>query len=479
MHQVYELNVRTWRSDRSAALGRAATLDDLPYEYLDHLVEGGFTWLYLLGVWRTGPLARADALKDAALLDHLSAYLPDFTAQDIAGSPMAISGYEVMAELGGDEALARLRDRAQACGLSLMLDFVPNHVGLDHAWAREHPEWFILGDEHRLRTHPEAWCRLHGRIFAHGRDPFFAPWSSTLQIDFGNPQAQEAVITEASSIASRCDGLRVDEAMLVLDDVFEGTWGRRGPAFWPTCLQRVRAEHPGTVFMAEVYWNLEYRLQQEGFDFTYDKTLYDRLLDGNPEAVRGHLRAQLDFQHHCVRFIENEDEQRAAARIPDPARHHAILLITGMVPGLLLCHHGQEDGLRLYCPLAAARRPAEEGSEAHRRSYRDLIALLAEPARHDGTWRLLEPLGHQSHALIACLWSLPSFHQLLVIVNLSGGTVEGAVEAGPLANRDCQFQDRLSGAHPFTVHADTLRDQGIWVRLGPWQAVAYRIMILR
>jgi hypothetical protein len=433
----------------------------------------------VLGVWRTGPLSRAAALKDTAQIEHLARVLPGFSEADVAGSPMAIMGYEVMSELGGDESLARLRERAQACGLSLMLDFVPNHVGLDHSWARQHPEWFILGDEYRLRTHPEAWCRLHGLIFAHGRDPFFAPWTATLQLDFAKSEVQEAVIREACSIASRCDGLRVDEAMLVLDDVFEGTWGRRGPDFWKPCLARVRSEHPGTVFMAEVYWNLEYRLQQEGFDFTYDKTLYDRLLDGDAESVRAHLRAGLDYQHHCVRFVENEDEQRAATRFADPDRHRAALLVTGMIPGLLLCHHGQEDGLRLHSPLIAARRPPEEGSEPHRRAYRELLHLLAEPARHDGTWRLLEPVGLQGRSLVACLWSLPSFHQLLVVVNLSGSAVKGVIEAGPLVDRDCQFLDQTAPeAQSFTLSGAELLERGIPIALPAWGAVAYRIMIL-
>lgn len=479
MHQVYELNARTWRVERSRQLGRPATLDDLSYAYLDHLVEDGFTWLYLMGVWMTGPLARSRALADDQLVDFLRTLLPDFSADDVTGPPMAVAGYVADPVLGGDEALARLRDRARECGLSLMLDVFPNHVGLDHPWAREHPEYFILGDEHRLRHQGDAYCRLHGRIFAHGRDPFFAPWPTTLQLDYSQPACQEAVIEELSQVAARCDGLRVDEAMLVLEDVFEGTWGRRPQPFWQRCLQRIRSLHPGTVFLAEVYWNLEYRLQQEGFDFTYDKILYDRLLTADAESVRAHLRADIDYQKHCVRFLENEDEQRAAGRFADAARHRAALLITGMVPGMLLCHYGQEDGRVLHSPLDCRRRPAEDGSEPHRRAYRDLMGLLAEPARHDGSWTLLEPRDEGGRHLIGCLWSLPSFHQLLVVVNASPYEITGAVEAGPLMARDCQFQDRLGGSGSFPVSAEELRSRGVRVSLPPWGAVAYRVMQMR
>src|SRR5690349_7943554 len=132
MQQVYELNTRTWRSERSSELGRPATLDDLPHEFFDKLVEDGFTWLYLLGVWTTGKQSENISRQDHHLKQYLNSVLANFTPEDIGGSPFAIQAYQVPAHLGGDEALARLRSRAQASGLSLMLDFVPNHIGLDH-----------------------------------------------------------------------------------------------------------------------------------------------------------------------------------------------------------------------------------------------------------------------------------------------------------------------------------------------------------
>jgi hypothetical protein len=479
MHQLYELNVRTWSTDRSRELGRPATLDDLGYGFLDSLVEHGFTWVYLLGVWRTGPLSRELSLRDEHLREYLRSVLPDFTDEDICGSPLAHAGYEVPEELGGDAALERLRQRAQSCGLSLMLDFIPNHVGLDHPWAKERPELFIGGSEHQLRQQPEAFVRLHGKIFAHGRDPFFAPWRNTLQLDYGLPETQAAMREVASSIAARCDGLRCDEAMLLLPDVFQGTWNRPMAPFWRSCLDQVRSEHPGTLFMAEVYWNREYELQQVGFDFTYDKTLYDRLLGDDAESIRAHLRASLDYQSHCVRFLENDDEQRAAARFPIPEHHRGALFISGMVPGMLLCHQGQEDGRRLHASLHCNRRPQEEGSEAHRRAYRDLLLLLGEPARHDGTWTLLEPRGASSRTLIACLWTLPAHHWLLVVVNASWHPATGAVDAGPMAGRDCQFQDFPGGGGTNLVSAEMLNERGVQVSLGPWGSQVYRIMPMK
>src|SRR6185437_13102246 len=96
-------------------------------------------------------------------------------------------------------------------------------------------------------------------------------------------------------------------------DVFERTWGRRAPLFWPNATRRVRAAAPDFLFMAEVYWDLEWTMLQQGFDYAYDKRLYDRLRDRHARPVREHLGAGLDYQNRLARFLENHDEPRAAA----------------------------------------------------------------------------------------------------------------------------------------------------------------------
>lgn len=221
--------------------------------------------------------------------------------EDIGGSGFAIADYTVSKELGGEEALARLRSRLKKFGLKLMLDFVPNHMGPDHPWVQSHPEYFVSGTEEGLQHQPQNYARVKlsqgKRILAYGRDPYFDGWPDTYQLDYSNPQTVQAMKQELLRIAGQCDGVRCDMAMLVLPDIFERTWGRKAQVFWPDITKEVGEKHPGFCFMAEVYWDKEWEMQQQGFDYAYDKRLYDRLHEGFAKPVREHFLAELGYQN--------------------------------------------------------------------------------------------------------------------------------------------------------------------------------------
>ncbi len=144
---LYQINTRVWLTELSRKLGRAATLDDIPDAELDRLAELGFDWVWFLSVWQTGPAAQAISRANPEWRREFEETLPDFKDEDIAGSGFAIQSYTVHRDLGGDAALARLRQRLQKRGLKLMLDFVPNHMAPDHPWVEEHPEYFVTGTE--------------------------------------------------------------------------------------------------------------------------------------------------------------------------------------------------------------------------------------------------------------------------------------------------------------------------------------------
>ena len=197
------------------------------------------------------------------------------------------------------------------------------------------------------------------------------------------------MIGELVKIAGQCDGVRCDMAMLVLPEVFERTWGIRAQPFWPQATQRVREQVPDFCFMAEVYWDLEWTLQQQGFDYTYDKRLYDRLRDGHARPVREHFRAGLDYQDKLARFLENHDEPRAAATFP-PGIHEAAAVITFLSPGLRFFHQGQFEGRKKRISPHLGRGPNEPIDQQLQQFYDRLLAVLRQPVVRDGQWQLLE-----------------------------------------------------------------------------------------
>src|SRR5207344_3518905 len=181
----------------------------------------------------------------------------------------------------------------------------------------------------------------------------------------------------------QCDGVRCDMAMLVLPDVFERTWGRRPAPFWPLATGRVRERVPGFCFMAEVYWDLEWTMMQQGFDYAYDKRLYDRLHEGHARPVREHFLAGLDYQDRLARFMENHDEPRAATAFP-PGKHEAAAVLTYLSPGLRFFHQGQFEGRRKRISPHLVRAPVEPVDETIRRFYAALLSALRNPAVRDG-----------------------------------------------------------------------------------------------
>ena len=474
---LYQINTRVWLTWLVRELGRIATLDDVPDGELDRLAESGFDWIWLLSVWQTGPAAQAISRANPEWRREFAETLPDLKDEDIAGSGFAIQGYTVHRDLGGAAALVRLRRRLQQRGLKLMLDFVPNHMAPDHDWIDEHPDYFVHGSEADLARSPRNYCRVQTRsgplVLAHGRDPYFDGWPDTLQLNYGNPALQQAMIDELQRIAGQCDGLRCDMAMLVLPDVFERTWGIRADAFWPKAIDSVLRKHPRFLFMAEVYWDLEWTMQQQGFDYAYDKQMYDRLRDGHARPLREHLHAGIDYQDQLARFLENHDEPRAAATF-EPGRHEAAAVITFLSPGLRFFHQGQSEGRRVRISPHLVRAPPESVDATLRGFYERLMAVLRQPVFRDGAWSLLECVpawdgNWTSDCFIAWSWQLDDGERRLVAVNYAGNQSQCYVRLPfrDVAGRTVRMKD-LMGSAGFDRDGDDLVSRGLYLDMPPW-----------
>ena len=316
-----------------------------------------------------------------------------------------------------------------------MADFIPNHTALDHPWVESHPEFYVQGSEADLQREPGNYQRLETkagpRIVAHGRDPYFPGWLDVLQLNYRHAGLREAMMQEFLRVADVADGVRCDMAMLILPEVFRRTWGDHSrPAdgtppvdepFWPEAIRRVRARQPHFLFMAEVYWDLERELMEEGFDYCYDKRLYDQLRARDAAAVRGHLGSDPAYQDKLVRFLENHDELRAASAFP-VAVHQAAAVLAYLIPGLRFFHEGQLEGRKFKVPMSLGRRPAEMVNPVLQQFYRELLTCLRRPEVRQGRWQLLaaapardgNPAGNP---FLAFAWEGANGARLLVAVN--------------------------------------------------------------
>ena len=475
---LYQANTRVWLTELARALGRPATMDDIPDAELDGLAELDFDWVWFLSVWQTGAAGRQISRSNPEWRREFQETLADLREEDIAGSGFAITGYTVAQNLGGDAALARLRTRLRKRGLKLMLDFVPNHMALDHPWVETNPEFFIQGSEPDLARAPQNYTWVKRKqgdlLLAHGRDPYFPGWSDTLQLNYANPETQQAMTGELLRIAGQCDGVRCDMAMLVLPEVFERTWGKPAKPFWPDAIRRAREKTPGFCLMAEVYWDLEWALQQQGFDYTYDKRLYDRLREGHARPVREHFLATPDYQNKLARFLENHDEPRAAAAFPD-AIHRAAAVVTFLSPGLRFFHQGQFEGRRKRISPHLIRAPQEAVNDDLKTFYARLLDILRRPVIRQGEWNLLQCFSAwegngSSDAFIVFAWQEAGGARLLVAVNYADHSSQCYVRLpfSDLGATPWQLRDLL-GDTVYDRDGNDLQSRGLYLDLTPWQ----------
>ena len=456
---LYEINARHWISAlrKKHADQKALNLGSVPESELEALAEKGVTHLWLMGVWPTGPKSRAQALEHADLRREYGNALPGWTDADVLGSPYAVAALQVSPLLGGDAALARLRKRLTKLGIKLILDFVPNHLGLDHEWILTHPEYFVGQDQPFPDSFPVE-TASGKRFLAHGKDPYFPGWTDTVQLDYRRPETREAMAGLLEGIAKKCDGVRCDMAMLVLEEVLHRTWSHvpadfepaRGE-FWQSATARVKAAQPGFLFLAEAYWDLEGRLCELGFDYAYDKRMYDFIEHDRPWDMQPHLLGLGTANAHRAHFLENHDEPRIAGSVGLELHRAAAVLALGL-PGMRFLHDGQFEGARRFARVQLARRAEEPLDGAVAQLYMDLLPAFKQSGVGRGEYELLVPgRAWDDNPTSQCIniiqWQRPGQEGEfdLVVVNLAPHHAQCRVRltAGGLAGHGWILSDRL------------------------------------
>lgn len=485
---LYEINTWVWLNTLSLKAKKTIRLEDVPDQEWDELQAKGFDYIWLMGLWERSARSQHIAKNHPDLRREYDHALPGWQESDIVGSPYAVRAYRPDPKLASWDELGDVLGRLHDRGMKLILDFVPNHTALDHEWVIQHPEYYIQGTLQDAMDFPTAFFPVETpkgiRYLAHGKDPHFPAWTDTAQLHYFNSDTRTAVIHELHHIAQYCDGVRCDMAMLILNEVFAQTWGKHlygmttpSQEFWAEAI----ASLPGWQWIAEVYWNREWELQQLGFHFTYDKKLYDRLRHSPPQDIVRHLQADVSFQNKLVRFLENHDEARSAA-VFGKVRLPAVAVLMATLPGMRLYHQGQLTGTRIRIPVQLCRVPEEPPDETTAAFYDRILTITNDQVFHLGQWTLLpvDSAGDDSfHNVVAYQWQTDQDWRLIVL-NLSALVAQGVIQKfGKLGSEQlpCSayaFVD-LFTSQRFERRQEKPKNHGLSIRLDPFECHVFSI----
>ena len=420
-------NVLVWMDQLSRTYNREIRrLNQIPDEELDILASRGFNALWLIGLWERSSASREIKQR--------------MGNPEAAASAYSLFGYDIDPSLGGWEALESLRGRAEYRGIRLSSDMVPNHVGIDSDWVRQHPEWLLAADECPypaygfnsdnlsgddgidIRLEDHYWDKSDAavvfrrvdrssgqtRYVYHGNDGTSMPWNDTAQIDFLNPEAREAVIRDILHVARNFPIIRFDAAMVLARKSIRRLWypapgsGGAIPSrseyaltdaefneacpteFWRDVVDRVAEEIPGTLLLAEAFWMMEgYFVRALGMHRVYNSAFMNMLRDGRNGEYRAMMKETLAFDpgilQRFVNFMNNPDEETAVEQFGRDDRYFATCTLLSTLPGLPMFGHGQIEGLseKYGMEYVRAYRDEHPDPDLVARHEREIFPVLA------------------------------------------------------------------------------------------------------
>ncbi len=474
--KLYEINTRVWIKQ----FEKGTTLSKIPKKIFEDFAAKGIDIIWFLGVWKTCPGLVDKCCFTVDLISSYSKSLKDWKKEDVIGSPFAIDDYEVNPQLGDFSDLKNLKEILNDMGIKLFLDFIPNHFGAESKLIKTNPEIFLKADEELFNNDPHTFFQVesdHKQIFAHGRDPLFPAWLDTIQVNYFSRDAREFMINRLLQLTEFCDGVRCDMTMLQLNNVFQNTWlgvlNKRNykepkEEFWKIAIEKVKKKAPEFIFLAEAYWDLEWDLQQLGFDFTYDKRLTDRLAANDVQSVKSHLLAENQFQIHSARFLENHDEQRAVIKFGKKQSFAAAVLMS-TIQGMKIYYDGQTEGKKIRLPVQLGQDTIEKISESIQKHYLKIFSITKSEIFKKGEWKMLDPMPAASNnfsfeKMFAWQWKLGEESRLIVI-NYSDSTSQCRLKPDLMTDeKEIKLVDLLHDVEYYRS-VDEIKTIGLFIEL--------------
>ncbi|HSW60321.1 MAG TPA: alpha-amylase family glycosyl hydrolase [bacterium] len=385
-------NVFVWLDQLSKTYASSiSTLDKIPDDELKSLAKSGFTGLWLIGLWER---SRASKRIKQIMGNH-----------DAVASAYSLYDYSIAQELGGEPAFENLKQRAWRFGIRIASDMVPNHMAIDSKWVYEHPEWFLSLNEppfpgytyngEDLSSNPDIGIYIEDHYFDksdaavtfkrvdkksgeirhvyHGNDGTCMPWNDTAQLNYLREDVREHVIRTIIRIAKDFPIIRFDAAMTLAKRHYHRLWfpepGKGGDIasrsergmtrddfnscfpkeFWREVVDRVAAEAPETLLLAEAFWLMEgYFVRTLGMHRVYNSAFMNFMKDEDNAKYRESIRNILEFDPHIlerhVNFLNNPDEETAVRQFGTGDKYFGVTLSMVTMPGLPMFGHGQIEG---------------------------------------------------------------------------------------------------------------------------------------
>lgn len=487
--RTFEINTRVWIK----RFGANAALKDVPLTYFEELRQKGIDVIWLMGIWQTSKSSVEKYCFEPELISDYNYALPDWHKEDVIGSPYSINEYKINPELGTLEDLRNLRKKFHQIGLCLMLDFIPNHFSAESILLKTNPEIFLEVDEELFKSDPYTFFRSpyhQDRFFTHGRDPFFPPWKDTAQVNFFSLESRKLLTEILLDLAELCDGVRCDMAMLPLNNTFQNTWvgvlnkaGQKKPAseFWNEAIKEVKKSKPDFFFVGEAYWNLEWDLQQLGFDFTYDKKLTDRLEGNDVFVIKDHFNADDEYQDRSVRFLENHDEKRAITKFGKEKSLAAATVISAS-KGMILYYDGQIEGKKIKLPLQLGREPQERVSKRLSNYYDRILSITNCELFKSGSWKIIYPeavssTDKTSEKIICFIW-LFKRQVRIIAVNYSDESARCRIKVDLPTDTSEVILDDLLNSISYKRSVTEMKEKGLFIELKAYNSHIFATELL-